>query len=400
VHLLFVKHSLAWPRSSGHDVHCFHMMKALAELGARVSLLTVAPLDPRAIEGVALSQTAVLSSGATAARAPLLTPLQERFRSYFGVAPEHIAHVRDAANRLGADAVVAVGLEVLPYLAAVEQAVRVWYAADEWVYHHLSCVRGPDRQSWAHLKEAAVKGAYERAFSRVVDRVWVVSDTERRAARWFGGFAAADVLPNGVDADYFQQTGDAETADTAIFWGRLDFQPNLSALTWFCNRVWPAVLRERPGARFTIAGFHPVAEVEALTCSPGVELRRDVADLRPLVTQHAVVVLPFVSGGGIKNKLLEAAALAKPIVCTSRAASGLRCREASGIVVVDAEADWPRALVDLWNDPARRQRSGAAARQWVVDHHSWSATAGDALSAIERSAAPPRYAASSAPGRT
>ena len=60
--LLFVKPALVWPRSSGHDVGCYYMMQALAEQGAEVSLATIEPIDPRAVEGIRLARSAQLSS--------------------------------------------------------------------------------------------------------------------------------------------------------------------------------------------------------------------------------------------------------------------------------------------------------------------------------------------------
>jgi polysaccharide biosynthesis protein PslH len=238
--------------------------------------------------------------------------------------------------------------------------------------------------SWSNVTQAIVKGAYERAYRSAVDRVWVVAETERRAARWFAGMSVVDVLPNGVDADYYRAADEPEIPNSAVFWGRLDFGPNVEALNWFCRRVWPAVRRAVPDARFTIIGFQPTEEIRRLAASPGITVMPDVMDLRPLASRHALVVLPFVSGGGIKNKLLEAAALGKPIVCTPHACKGLRS-SATELPLVKAITphDWVAGMLALWTDAGRRRQLGADARQWVVRCHSWSSTAREALDALE-----------------
>src|SRR5262249_33430942 len=94
--LLFVKHELVWPRTSGHDVYCYYMMKALAEQGAEVSLATIAPTHPRAVEGVRLVQCRQLSDTppAGAAARKSLTYVQDRFRSFWGVSEGNIESVR------------------------------------------------------------------------------------------------------------------------------------------------------------------------------------------------------------------------------------------------------------------------------------------------------------------
>jgi hypothetical protein len=154
--LLFVKPSLVFPRTSGHDVYCYFMMKGLAELGATVSLLTASPDGPEAVEGVKLEFCGQLADDPPAH--PIkLTWLQERFRSFWGTSPGQIASVRDTAERLRADVVIAFGLPALPYLAGVEKPLRVWAMADEWVYHHLTQGQLTDRTTWHHLKSAVIK---------------------------------------------------------------------------------------------------------------------------------------------------------------------------------------------------------------------------------------------------
>ena len=132
--LLFFKEAFAWPRAKGHDVHCYHMMQALGQLGHEVSLVTLAPTPPESVRGLKLTLTRVLRGSEKETNGeppPSLTRFQERFRSYWGIERSHIQGVARAARDCGAEAVVAVGLSVLPYLAGVRGAQRVWYAADE-----------------------------------------------------------------------------------------------------------------------------------------------------------------------------------------------------------------------------------------------------------------------------
>jgi glycosyltransferase involved in cell wall biosynthesis len=104
-----------------------------------------------------------------------------------------------------------------------------------------------------------------------------------------------------------------------------------------------------------------------------VTLTPDLPDLRAEVQRHAVVVLPFVSGGGIKNKLLEAASMSLPIVCTRRALGGLNNPPPGALTTASTPSEWVRALSALWGSDDLRTRSGAAGRAWVRAAHSWEA---------------------------
>jgi glycosyltransferase involved in cell wall biosynthesis len=382
--VVFLKQSLGWPRVSGHDVHSYNTMKALSALGHSVSLITATQPDERALEGLPISGLTVLDHAADSSGDLPGTWLQRKFRSFYGVSDRHISATREAVRASRADAVVVVGLHTLPYFAALDDVVRVWYAADEWIWHHLSQLR-LDGELVENLREAAIKGVYERAHRSLIDRVWVVSQPDQLAMRWLAGMHHVDVLPHGVDGEYFHPGGRLVDDRSLIFWGRLDFGPNVQALEWFVRRVWPALKQHAADARFTVAGFNPSDAVRRLADTAGVSLAANVPDLRDLAGSHAIAVLPFVSGGGIKNKLLEAAALGLPIVCTTQATSGLRGVSASGIVIENGPAEMARAIIDLWKHPDRRRRLGAMARRWVLEHHTWEENARQAAASISAS---------------
>jgi polysaccharide biosynthesis protein PslH len=377
---LFVKDNLAWPRSSGHDVHAFHMMQALQRLGHDVGLVTRTEPLPAAIAGLNLCTQQLWETGDDAS--PVLAGWQERFRNYWGVENRAIRSVAEIASDWNADAVVAVGLEVLPLLAAVKVAKRIWYAADEWVWHHLSIVRATDRSTWAHVRTAAIKGLYEFAFRNVVDRAWVVSEADRRAMRWFAWIRNVDVVPNGVDTDHYSPVECDEISQSCTFWGRLDFEPNIQALEWFCSKVWPLVREQAPQARFQLFGFQPTPFVERLAAASGITLEANLPDIRPRIAESQAVVLPFQSGGGIKNKLLEAAAMARPIVCSPRAVNGLSIHGVSPLVIARTPRDWASALLGLWRSRDERREFGQRSRQWVMQDHSWLSAAEKALTPL------------------
>mgnify|MGYP000899917535 CR=1 FL=1 len=250
--LLFVKDGFAWPRASGHDVHTYHMMRALAALGHDLGLLTAAVPPPEAVAGLPLSWSGTFppKGEPPTGPAPSFGWLQEKFRGYWGVDPNRVSAVAATAAAFDADAVVVVGLHVLPYLGAVRGRARVWYAADEWFWHHASQVQPLRPRTWGEMKQAAVKGLYERAFRSITDRVWVVTEPDRRAMRWVMGARGIDVVPNGVDGEYYTPLVAEQVERSCTFWGRLDFGPNVQALEWFCGQVWPRVRAKHPDARF------------------------------------------------------------------------------------------------------------------------------------------------------
>jgi glycosyltransferase involved in cell wall biosynthesis len=379
--LLFLKRRLLWPRATGHDVHGYHLMKAFQERGHSLGLLTVEAPTPEAISGLDLEYQSLFP---TEWQGPPTEPppyLLRRFMSYYGVESHHLAGVRQATARYQPQVVIAEGGDLVPCLSAVQGPLRVWHAADEYGSQHLNQIRCWNWRTWHHLRKAAILMGYERVCAPYCDRVWVVSETDQRWMRRVMGHARVQILPNGVDAEHFQPSSEDERPFTAVFWGRLDNAFNLDAITWFVEKVWRGLKARTPQARFEVFGFGDDPRLASLSQEPGVTIERNLPDLRARVRNAAVAVLPFQGGGGVKNKLLEAAALGLAIVASPLGCNGLK--GTPPVVVASTPGEWQSRLTELWTDQARLQRVRQATREWVVAEHSWDRTAQLALADLQ-----------------
>ena len=126
--------------------------------------------------------------------------------------------------------------------------------------------------------------------------------------------------------------------------------------------------------------------MEALAGRDGIELVANLPDLRGEICRYQVAVMPFVSAGGIKNKLLEAASMGKAIVCSPRAAAGLQVQTGNPFLIARRPRQWARTIAALWADSNQRRTLGQAARKWVMEHHDWQTAARLAIAGIESSA--------------
>jgi polysaccharide biosynthesis protein PslH len=377
--ILFYKPAFSWPRNSGHDVHTYHIMHSLSALGASISLATDKAPPAPAVDGLRLERLIDLSS-IPAAHSGLddrRSKSEERFRRYWGIDPESLSRFETAVRSDAYDAVVVSGLQVLPLLMKVAGPLRIWYAADEWVWHHVSQFSFRTLSTWPQLKEAALKGFYERAFRNRIDAAWLVSKSDAKWMKFITGVRDTPVLQNGVDAEYYSPKEMPEDKESVIFWGRLDFGPNIQALEWFTQNVWRRVRQLRPGALLTVMGFNPGPEIYDMQRLGGITVLPNVEDIRMEISKHAAVALPFISGGGIKNKLLEAAAMGKSIVATDRVVVGLQGNPP--VKIARTPDEWIQALGDLWDHPETRKTLGREARNWVVREHNWASVGAKAF---------------------
>jgi len=158
----------------------------------------------------------------------------------------------------------------------------------------------------------------EHAVWERVDGVTVTSAADAARVRAARPGARVAVVPNAVDVDRFRpRAGDpAPDRSTLLFFGALDYYPNLEGLLWFLDEVWPRVLESHPAARLRILGRRPPPALVARQ-GPRVEVAGFVEDLRPSLAAAAGVIVPLRLGGGTRLKILEAMAMERPVVSTT-----------------------------------------------------------------------------------
>jgi sugar transferase (PEP-CTERM/EpsH1 system associated) len=221
---------------------------------------------------------------------------------------------------------------------------------------------------------------YEAATLAAADAGIMVSETERRLQ---AGFAPADagklhVIANGVDTDFFKPPADPRQSQDIVFTGTMDYLPNIDAVTWFAQEIFPRVRAQFPNTPFRIVGAKPSAEVLALADLPGVEVTGAVPDVRPYLFNAAVIVAPLRIARGIQNKVLEGMAAARPTVCTPEALDGIEAKVGRDVLVASKPEDFAQMAIDVL--AGRAAGVGPAGRAYVETHLRWQ----ESLVALDR----------------
>ena len=158
-----------------------------------------------------------------------------------------------------------------------------------------------------------------------------------------------------------------------VFSGVMRTPTNVQAVQWFATNVWPRVRAAVPDATWSIVGREPAPEVRRLASLAGVEVTGTVKDPSICIAEAEVCINPMQAGGGMQNKLIEYLACARPVVATSVANEGLGATPGKDLLIADQPDDFADAVVELFRNPAHRERLGAAAREFVLSHWTWEA---------------------------
>ena len=225
-------------------------------------------------------------------------------------------------------------------------------------------------------REGRLLLAHDRAVAERADASLFVSEAEAALFARLTGADGVQAVANGIDTETYDPAKPAATVDAAgeliVFTGQMDYPPNIEAVTWFAQDILPLIRARRPAAAFAIVGRAPTPAVRRLADLPGVTVTGEVADVRGWLAAAAVAVAPLKLARGVQNKVLEAMAMARPVVVSAAAAKGI---DHGGTVLVGQDADQlADRIVGLLADPAAAADLGARARDRVVARYGWDAT--------------------------
>lgn len=214
----------------------------------------------------------------------------------------------------------------------------------------------------------------ETRLAEELDRLVVVSDAEVQVFRKFCDSPRIQSVPNGVDTDYFGTDGSTDRKPfSCVFVGVMNYLPNVDAVRWFVTEVWPHVKKRHPEAVFRIVGKSPTVEVMELGSVPGVEVIGPVADVRPWLHQSTCTVVPLRIARGIQNKVLEAMACGRPVICSPAPLKGIAAVPGRHLLCADSAEEWVEAVSRVFRDSCLQEELGILALEWVRQHHCWDA---------------------------
>jgi glycosyltransferase involved in cell wall biosynthesis len=392
--ILVLSSHFPYPPTNGSQLRLWALLRALAANGHEVDLLALGDLDRvqpywDAVRRVCRSVEVIPHvPSSLSTRLDLGRRLVAAFsRQPYGAAAARSAGVRarisEAVRERRIDAVLC---EETDQLVNVPDPLPVPLIVDnqnaEFVVleRYRKIERSPARSAYAALEAWKLRRWEQAACSRA-DLALVCSEVDRAIFRRLCPKTSIAVAPNVIDAAQYRPDHEEEPG-AALYTGGMDWFPNRDAVRHFAGSILPLLQRLAPGARFIVAGRRGPEEFhQSLAGVPGVEFHSAVTDMREEIGRAAVCVVPLRIGSGTRLKILEAAAMARPIVSTHIGAEGLDFVDGRDIVLADEPEDFARAVAAFLSDAGRRAAFGEAARRRVVARYSL-----DALQAALRKA--------------
>lgn len=388
--ILFLAHRVPFPPDRGDKIRSWNILKAVTKIApthvcalwdqaddreaGRAEIATIAASC--AIEPVGLSKTAAMVSA-------LVTGQSASVRAFSS--PALARRVSSILRNRPISGIYAFSGQMAQFVPAYTQARFVMDFVDMDSAKFEQFARdGSGLSAFANAQEAKRLFAFERSIAHRAHVSTFVSEAEAALFRQRTGLGADRVvaLENGIDLDSYnpalpRSPEPARQKPLIVFTGQMDYAPNVEAVRIFATEVMPLIRARNSSATFAIVGRAPTAEVQSLAMLPGVIVTGGVPDTRDWLAAGDVVVAPLRLARGIQNKVLEAMAMARPVVASPAAAEGIDAVNGRDFVVADGVAAEAEAVLALLANPDQADALGKAARARMIDRYGWDARMAD-----------------------
>lgn len=288
--------------------------------------------------------------------------------------PDFIKKLKKIVGRDGYDVVHAIYSQMAPYLIqakALDKNIKsilddidLFFVTK---YREYLTQKGP-ASFFYDLEYKKIRDYVARTWPRF-DGITVMSEEDKKKLLSLRPELNISVVPNGVDINYFQPHSHRKNCNKLAFVGGSLHYPNVDALSYFCEEIFPLVLHEMKDVSFTVIG-----EFSSNLIPKGdheIHFTGYVEDIRPYLKDCSLNIVPLRIGGGTRLKILEAMALGIPTVSTSIGCEGIEAERDRDIIIADDPKEFAEGIKAVLRDPSLQQRLAENGRHVVEQKYSW-----------------------------
>ena len=209
---------------------------------------------------------------------------------------------------------------------------------------------------------------YEINMMNRFDGIAAISGEDIRMFYEAGCTVPVTNIPFGLNTGEYTVSRFPAPVPNLFFLGSMDWLPNIEGMEWFLQNVWQISRSRTPALKLVIAG-KSMSRNFNLPNIPGVEISGEVADAKKFMLDNGVMVVPLLSGSGVRVKIIEAMALGKVVIATSVAAKGIPCEHKKNILLADSPEEFAEMIHFVITQNEERSNISENARKFVEENY-------------------------------
>jgi glycosyltransferase involved in cell wall biosynthesis len=217
---------------------------------------------------------------------------------------------------------------------------------------------------------------FEEEVINKVDALVSITDVDKKSLQQISPGKPAYTCITGVNAEYYKRPGDRNLKQKTIFYfASMDWMPNQEAVDWFLANCWVNIYKEVRDCKLVIAGKNMPQRFIKLN-EPNVQVISNVANSKDFYNQHDILIVPLLSGSGLRIKIIEGMSYGKAIVSTRIGAEGIPVTHDENILLADTPSAFSSAVIDLLKNDAKRHTLEENAQKFAEVHFDNKAVVG------------------------
>lgn len=356
-----------YPSNDGSSIAIYNMAQGLIENGVKLHLLTINTkkhFKPDNEVPVSFKENSnyfsVFQNTDTSVFGALLNLFSTKSyfvsRFYFKDFNDKLI---DILNKNSFDIIQIEGVFMAVYLDTIKKyskakiVLRAHNVENKIWERHLSNSKKSILNFYLTLQNKRLK-KFEIEIVKSVDAIVPITDYDKQLFEQMGFEKSIFTCITGVDVDLYQTKQNVQVKPKTVFYfGSMDWMPNQEAVNWFLENCWAKVSEAVHDAKFVIAGRGVPQSFLQLNL-PNVLVIENVIDSKAFYQKYQIMLVPLLSGSGLRIKIIEGMAYGKPIVSTSVGAEGIYCDTKKDLIIADNSEDFSNAVIELLNNPVKR----------------------------------------------
>lgn len=201
---------------------------------------------------------------------------------------------------------------------------------------------------------------YETAISNKLDGIVALTEEDKKLYDQMNYNVPMVVLPIGVDTEKYKVHAD-DSHIKIVHLGSMDYLPNIEGVNWFLENIYTGLVNASPSVRIYLAGKNMPDEIFSMA-NDNLKVDGRIDDAKSYLLDKQVMIVPLLSGGGMRVKIIEGMAMGKTIISTAVGAEGIKYMHGKNILIADTPQEFINAIINCINNPEMAKAIGREAR--------------------------------------
>jgi glycosyltransferase involved in cell wall biosynthesis len=382
MNILILANKMPYPPNDGGTIATLSMAKAIARLSNKVTLLAMNTFKHNYKVTDIPKDLRELIDFHTVEVDTKIKPPELLYNLLFSCMPYNAKRFISVGykNRLiellsqnEYDIVQLEGLYLYPYISIIRKhfkgkiAFRAHNVEHEiWMRTVKNHPKGPKKWYLRSLSKRMRK--FEVNSLNKFDLLIPITERDGYVFEFLGNNAPRCVAPVGIDAENYIPYIDETIKPEIAFIGSLDWTPNQEGISWFLKKVWPEVLKKRPDAKFHIAGRNAPKNYKYEVSHQNVVFHGEVDSAMKYLDKYTYMVVPLLSGSGMRVKIIEGMAKGKVVFTTSVGAEGINATSSENIFIENNSDKFADVIIQVMSDVALTKTVSKKASDFVREY--------------------------------